>query len=360
MLESIIFPVILLIIGFIFMHQNGFVTAIKDMYYYANPIIIFTFGFLSAYVISTVQYVKYVILLGTLSALIYLLGYDFHASYESVAQMKSEEGVASYLVVLSLAFISINKKIGVFIMPKIVILLAVVILLLAVIFSQSRTFLLSLFLLYIFGCGYVRFKLIRNFFIMSIITTTVVIGISYISISSSGDRSTFSGKIATSFTEILPKKYTEKADINSHWRGYEAYRGLLAYQESALINKIIGSGYGKTATLGFYMKLKDRYYDEIYKFHNGYVNILLKTGILGLIIYIFYFISLIYYQSISDVTDNLKLEFSKNMISALAATILILTIFIAGWLNKQSMIPIIFSLGFFIHKNHMHHKASMQ
>lgn len=137
-------------------------------------------------------------------------------------------------------------------------------------------------------------------------------------------------------------------------RGYESYRGYLAYiNDGTLKNHLFGYGFGKSASLGITIKLGEKEFKEIAIFHNGYINILLKTGLVGLIVFLSYF-SIFFFRKYSFYKNKtIKIKFIiHNIMGSLILSIILTTFIIAGWLNNGSNTSFILLLGVLLNLSH--------
>ncbi|MBU2537743.1 MAG: O-antigen ligase family protein [Proteobacteria bacterium] len=107
------------------------------------------------------------------------------------------------------------------------------------------------------------------------------------------DIKTFRGKLVRSVTEITISDYQGMSDIHHNWRGYETYRALASFSSVNVLQQIFGQGFGAVTDLGLYMNLGGEDFRYIPIFHNGYAYILVKTGLLGLACYAFFYINVI-------------------------------------------------------------------
>jgi len=90
----------------------------------------------------------------------------------------------------------------------------------------------------------------------------------------------FFEKVINSQQEARISNYYNIADMNEHWRGYEAYLGINQVLKIGGWANLIGLGFGSYALGPFADKLQ-----HIPFFHNGFVTIFLKSGSLGLVIF---------------------------------------------------------------------------
>lgn len=76
--------------------------------------------------------------------------------------------------------------------------------------------------------------------------------------------------------------FNSDSEINKNWRGYEAYRALNEFNDYSILEKIIGHGFGTTVDMRNADFLGIR---RIPILHNGFVYMLIKSGILGLFLF---------------------------------------------------------------------------
>lgn len=127
------------------------------------------------------------------------------------------------------------------------------------------------------------------------------------------------------------------ADLWDHWRGYEAERAFALLKENPS-GFVFGLGYGSLVNLKFYAPLSDdkkgmKYISEL---HNGYAYVIYKTGIIGLLLYLF-FIFQLYIKIYSN------RNFPRVFISAIGFSIFVSTLVIGSIFNGNP--TILFLLG---------------
>jgi hypothetical protein len=137
-----------------------------------------------------------------------------------------------------------------------------------------------------------------------------------------------------------------KEEIQNNWRGYEAYQGLLKFRKGNAVKKILGFGFGARVDLGITMKLGGKDYDTVPILHNEYVTLLVKCGVIGLLLYLF-FLFRIGFSSIKNNKDkHPEIYYSFQMLSALSVVSLLNTYIGFGLLDpSNAAIPIF--MGFF-------------
>ncbi len=93
----------------------------------------------------------------------------------------------------------------------------------------------------------------------------------------------FMQKVAGSLSEIAIRDYDTLAGINTNWRGYEAFMGMKAVHNNGTVAVIFGLGYGSYVEGPFEEKL-----NVIPIFHNGYVTVFMKGGLLGIVLFLLF------------------------------------------------------------------------
>lgn len=137
-----------------------------------------------------------------------------------------------------------------------------------------------------------------------------------------------------------------KEDMQANWRGYEAYQGMQKYNKGNALQKTFGFGFGARIDLGLIMKLSGEDYESVPVIHNEYVMLLVKSGIIGLILYLI-FLYQIGFTSISALeSNNTELYFSYQILSALSVIAILNTYIGFGLLDSENAAVPIF-LGFF-------------
>lgn len=119
------------------------------------------------------------------------------------------------------------------------------------------------------------------------------LGLMMIPISQTAAFEQISDKFSNSLSEIHIEEYRTIQDINHNWRGYEAYRALIEYDKFDNLQKVIGGGLGKLIDLNLTIMLAGKIYREVPIIHNGYMYILVKTGVLGILLYLYFLYAVI-------------------------------------------------------------------
>lgn len=96
----------------------------------------------------------------------------------------------------------------------------------------------------------------------------------------------FFNKFSRVGEEVELHPYSNMSEINDNWRGFEGYKALQSYRSMNPVEQCFGGGFGKLVDLGFSMDLGGTTeIQEIPILHNGYLYLLVKTGIIGLALF---------------------------------------------------------------------------
>ncbi len=144
------------------------------------------------------------------------------------------------------------------------------------------------------------------------------------------------------------KKNSEatKEEIQKNWRGYEAYQGMFKFNRGNDLQKAFGFGFGERVNLGIIMKLENKDFETVPILHNEYVTLLVKSGIVGLLLYLFFLYKIGCVKIKYEKDNHPELYYSYQMLSALSIVSLLNTYIGFGLLDPtNAAIPIF--LGFF-------------
>lgn len=115
----------------------------------------------------------------------------------------------------------------------------------------------------------------------------------------------FFGKLSNSYSEISINPQ-EGANINFLWRSHEAYLGLNDYLNSSFIDHLIGKGFGSFVDGS---AIFDNKYQQIPFFHNGFITLLFKTGLIGIVSFLIFFIVTLRSYKLKGENDKLNKKF---------------------------------------------------
>jgi hypothetical protein len=155
----------------------------------------------------------------------------------------------------------------------------------------------------------------------------------------------FVQKTENTSSEVTVHSYETYEDINLNWRGFEAARAAKTYAEFSDLEKLAGGGFGTNVDLGFAMKLLVDYFEFVPLLHNGYMELLVKTGVLGLSLFIVFCIQIVF-MAIREFRQSEKCAKLNGLLLLWTLFVFVLTQgAITGILNKGELAPNLFLLG---------------
>ncbi len=134
----------------------------------------------------------------------------------------------------------------------------------------------------------------------------------------------------------------DRRELWKHWRAYEAFK---VYQEAEAENLwLTGQGFGSTVDIGFEARLDGELTQHLSLTHNGFAYLFLKTGVLGLIIYMVLILYL-YSFSYSPRRGTLA-DIGNNFLVATAFYILITSFVVTGIFKPYDMAALLIGAAF--------------
>lgn len=289
--------VLLWLIGIIMSFYNNIecntYEIIRFSFYLLAPVIYFYFGYIIYKDNSIHTILKTICVAGIINILQVFANFivnftNFGLDYETFRM--SKKNLTDLTVIMFFILVLKNKDISIFSnrKDKVILLFDTIIL----IITFSRTHWLYVFIGCIIYClFFVELK--KN--IKIILMISVVVCFSMIIIYSNDFLyevfSNFTNKLLYSIEEVSTEQEWSEYEINNSWRGFEIYQAKQQFIKGDFFQKIFGFGC-KGCWMGKYSKLVDPNSTSEYipVLHNGYYGMLMYTGIIGLIIYVGFFI----------------------------------------------------------------------
>ena len=151
---------------------------------------------------------------------------------------------------------------------------------------------------------------------------------------------TFASKLGNSLNELQIVEFDNQLDISHNWRGFEAFLGIKKYFSGDILQLLIGQGFGSNVEVPYwaFSDWNDPSLEGLKKpniFHIGYITIMLKTGIVGLLLFV-YFLGAFFNKS--------KLHLFDNFLSQSLIMLIVATTFLTHGLIKPDLNPLILIL----------------
>ena len=154
---------------------------------------------------------------------------------------------------------------------------------------------------------------------------------------------TFTGKLARSVTEMTSGDGLDVRGVGVNFRAYETDRGLAQFAALPPLEMIFGQGFGAMVDLGITMPLLvtetgflgTRY---IGVFHNGYIYLITKVGLVGLLLYIGF---LLYLYVVAKTNSGGRLSdpevAAARLFQTVVVSLAVSTYFVSGLFNRDNM-----------------------
>lgn len=330
--------------GLLFAQQHQFSDVMRDVWYLWK--ILFTLGagyYLMCRLKSLRVMFKLVIVAATILAAYHLFNVIFILQgSQSIMDLREEAGGGYFVTVIGLGFLlgvaNSRRYIGI---RKPLYYFTILLCAGSLIASGSRTNIIS-FASMVFvmrGWGRLNSKTVLRLaaFGAALMLLGLVGAINSFSVNKNDENKvSLASKFAHSVTEIAISNYDSMRDINANWRGFESYRAYLAFLEGGLPEQIFGQGLGATVDLGFYMPLAGAEYRYIPVLHNGYMYVLVKYGLLGLLAYLWFIVGLIRVDFRGFAHQSFDLDLSGRFVRSLGWALLFSSLVVAGLFNKST------------------------
>jgi O-Antigen ligase len=358
LVRILVAPTLILCLGLHGIYSNSLYDVGKDLWYFSGPIVYIAFGYLVFERLGSWQrLVQPLVVIGAYACLVTIVGVVSNREQllatTTVEDYRHIAGLGTFVLALPTVVLALMRNVG---LPTIgvtrltmVRATTYILSAIAVLSTFSRTHMVCL------AAGLVCTvnprltpRRVRNY-------TAVMMGAAVLlALASSmfnGDKQvlleSFVQKLANTSSEVDVHSYETYEDINLNWRGFEAARAAKTYAEFGDTQKVVGGGFGTMVDLGFAMKLGNT--GESFEFvpllHNGYMELLVKTGPLGLGLFILFCIQ-IALMALREFRQSGKC-------AKLNGLVLLWTVFvfattqgtITGILNKGELAPNLFLLG---------------
>lgn len=321
---------------------------LRDMLIFLIPIIYIMFGiFLNKYKnISEYDIYKTYIYSGIILSAIHIG--DVLINFKDISlgiENRALSGIGSNVTILALVILILSEKELKLsaIKNNFIRKFSMLLLLISFIFYFSRTDLV-LFFSFIIVDLIVRKKINIKNCLKNIINVTLILFLLF-NILPKKTMGEFITKLTRSFTEVSSNNSVWTWDrINNDWRGYEIYRAKLQIKGWDPLEYIYGAGFGEKVNLGLQIKLGNEWFTKIPILHNGYYYIMLKTGILGIMLYLIFLIKL-FIIGCKEIILN-KVNFRYKLLSGMSLGLIFSTYVVAGLYNREGILAYCILIGF--------------
>lgn len=343
------------IIAFIssFFEKPNLHDVLRDIWYLLKPILVIYAAYFITSKIKDKEYLfRAVIYIGIIAAVLHLLKVVPGLLGESrrIAEIRGESGRGNIVEIFSFAFLFLNKEVKYF-KTKNVKYALYAILLCSIMFYFSRTMFLLLFMVIFSMKGYLRltFKglkylsiLLIGFFVFFSVLNRMDLSAEDVGVNG------FLYKIKIAPSEIIKTDIdvTNRRDLWDHFRAYEAIRAVETTNKNGVRAFVFGNGLGSLVDLGLKVKLAGEMLQFIPIIHNGYVFVFFKSGVIGLLVYLFLLFML--YIKVYNVNGNKNYLITRRLLSTIGVYYFFTSLVITGMYNQAETIAVFLGSALFL------------
>jgi hypothetical protein len=343
-----------LVIGFIGISSHELNHILRDVSFALTPISLISMGYWIAGNKGIWPLIlKVMVLYGFVLAVIHLSSFVLNPVIFTAGSMEVRKvlGGTGELVVLAFVlglFQKDIKRTALFLglLPRFIVM---PVLLASIVLSFSRTHLMVAIILCFSLLGWV--SRINRRFVLAI--TLIMLGyIAFAVVTPENETGTFRSKIVRSVTEVAVSDYLDMSDIQNNWRGFETYKAVETYLSGNTQQYVLGQGFGALVDLGFYMPLGgegDVSFRYVPITHNGYVYILVKVGLLGLVCYAYFYVKVTKYAVRYSHSMKSELRFSARLLLGCILS-LIAAMYVVGGMAEMHNSEMVLLLGFLMRR----------
>lgn len=340
---------LILLVGMLGISDHEHYDVAKDIWYISNAALALAAGYVLMRNLQDLRrFFSIFIMASFLVAILHLIRFALDPALLSMNtnEIRTFAGEGYFEPVLGLTLILVAKmmRLNIFSKNSWFVFIAAIFFGASVALSFSRTQIVSLVLILLAIIGWIHFDNMRKT-IFWVVAVTVVVGIGISLPSQEFAGTSMLDKFLFSLQEVKFANYISMREINEHWRGYESYRALETYLLGSPWQYLVGEGLGTNVDLGFMMDLGGERVRFIPILHNGYMYILVKTGIVGVLLYLLLLFNLIRKGTSLSLSDNRELKYCGRLIVGLALSFVATTFVISGMFNKSALLSMSILMG---------------
>lgn len=362
---NLLLPLILLIvIGLFAGLRNSKIDYLRDIIIFGRNIVFIIAGIaLSKYIKNTAHFFQYFLIVAFLASLVHIARIGIHlGEITSLQTIRTYAGFSNSVegIILAIAVSCMLSKKYRELIGKLKFVQKMMVLFIALSFFLyfSRTLVILLPVVCLFLCDSIYIRQIlspknRRLFYFTMFTVSLLTILYFVSLMLpvNSPVRTLVEKFQNVPDEVTWSKernlHASREEIQNNWRGYEAYQGMLKFNDGDRLEQIFGFGFGSRVDLGLIMKLGGKDYEDVPILHNEYVMLLVKTGIIGLLLYLAFLYMLGFSRIKRQEIENLEVYYSYQMISALSLIVVVNTYTGFGLLDPANQAIPIF-IGFYL------------
>ena len=340
-------PLAILLIASVNAPGHDLFDILKDAWYMLYPVLSLAVGYMLCWDGEDLDgLISAFVVAGLLVSLAYIAVFVAHLDVlsKSVEDIREANGSGYFLSILVPLIVFLGRIVGLesswLESHRMLTTMSVFACIVATLLSFSRSLWVSALLALAANLGVLR----RRATIIAVCLLVLVVGILIFQFTSS-DSGGIQQKIFKSVSETMIQDESDYSGINANWRGFEAFMALRTYLEGTPINYILGLGLGQLVDIGFYMPLGDVELRYLPILHNGYMYILVKSGVVGIILYVAYLFTIFKHGRQQTVSHDKRILFCGRLEVAMSLIVLATTLVITGIYNRSDLHPVMILLG---------------
>ena len=331
---------------------------LKDAWYCSNPATIIAVGYaLGRLLQETRRGLKAFVFGGTMAALAHLTWFALHPDLllRAATQIRSVAGTGYYPTALAVVVLlgclgKWKERLG--IQPAVG-TVCLMLCLISVVFSFSRTMTLVVAIGWLGVAGFFTRREWLRIGLLAVSLIAIVFALqAAVDTASARSQRSFIGKLARSFDEMRTSKNMTVREVNENWRGYETAQAVDSWASGNALQLMFGRGFGAQVDMGLFQKLTRNPREAVRfipVFHNGYVYLLVKTGFVGVALFLGAMGSLYLLgrrAAGADAADDARFE--GRLLQTCVVVLLLTTWVISGTFNKTDMFAFLLLAGFLL------------
>ena len=148
-------------------------------------------------------------------------------------------------------------------------------------------------------------------------------------------------KMRNSLNEMFIQEFDGYESIINNWRAYEVFEVFNTMVQAPLINQIFGYGFGMLVYLEMGLLLSNIELNYIPIFHNGFAYVFVKTGLVGVLIFIFFGVNLLL-KAKKRLSDSGISKVAFILLLGSVLTVYFTTLVVNGFFSGESFYFILF------------------
>lgn len=358
-LGAVVWPFLALIV-LAFLRGLGAETYVflRDGWYFSNPVLVMLVGYvLGRQVDDAARGLRALVLAGTLVAAMHLLWFVLFPALLALraSELRSVTG-SGYFAPVVAALILLGHvrhwRTGLRLPPAVawpclLINLASA----ALAFSRTLTVVLLAGALAVAGF-FARRELLRSAVLVLVLLAAVLLARSAVPPDSREAKTSLVGKFGRVFEELRVTQDLRPQEIQDNWRGYETARAVGQWAAGGPARWFLGEGLGALVDLGLFESLTRDPRDAVRFipiFHNGYVFVLVKAGLVGMVLYLLVLTRLYLLGRRHAGAENpAPTRQLGRLLQACAVSLVISTGIFFGAFHKFDLLPVMLLSGYLI------------